>query len=79
MAEAPWRSRSPKYNFQGIINALTWSNGFCCERGKGGSLVGKDRGPWQRSAVVDTFFNEISFKALYTTLLTSKAHFLASI
>ena len=31
MVEGPKRPRSPKYNFQGIINAPTWSNGFCCE------------------------------------------------
>ena len=31
MVEGPWRSRSPKYSFQDIINALTWSNGFCTD------------------------------------------------
>jgi hypothetical protein len=34
----------PKYNFQGLINALTWSNGFCGERGKTNDMVGKAKG-----------------------------------
>ena len=29
MSEGPWRSRSPKYNFKILMNALTWPNGFC--------------------------------------------------
>jgi hypothetical protein len=29
----------PKYDFEGLINAQTWSNGFCGERGKRGGLV----------------------------------------
>ena len=32
MTEEPCRSRSPKYNFQGLINALSWSTTFCSER-----------------------------------------------
>ena len=52
MAKGLWRSRSPKYNFQGLINALTWSNGFCGERGKRGGMVGKGKGPWQRNVVI---------------------------
>ena len=46
MAAGPWRSRSPKYSFQDLVNALTWSNGFCSERGKRSGMVGKARGPW---------------------------------
>ena len=55
MTEGPWRWRSPKYIFQGLINALTWSNGFCDERGKRGGMVGKGRGPWQRNVVITLF------------------------
>jgi len=81
MAKEPWRSRSSKYNFQGLIIALTWSNGFCCERGKRGGMVGKGRCPWQRNALLINF-NDIFWGALYTTLPTRqahKAHFSASI
>jgi hypothetical protein len=69
MAEDPWRLRSPKYIFQGKINALTWSNGFCCDRGKRGGLVGKGGGPWQRNAIL-IILNEIYSGGLYTTLPT---------
>ena len=55
MAEGPYWSRSPKYNFQGLINALTWSNGFCSERGKRGGLVRKDMVSWQWNSVVILF------------------------
>jgi hypothetical protein len=55
MAEGPCKSRSPKYNFQSLLNALTWSNGFCGERGKRGGMVGKGNGPWQRNAVIIPF------------------------
>ena len=37
--------------FKGPINALTWSNGFCGERGKRGGLVGEGKGPWQINAI----------------------------
>ena len=77
----PWRLRSPKYNFRGKINALTWSNGFCSERGKKGGLVGKGRGPWQRNAVI-IIFNEIYFGGFiqfFPLGKAHKAHFLASI
>ena len=66
MAKGPQRLRFPKYNFQGLINALTWSNRFWCERGKGGGLVGKSKGARQRNAVIMNF----SWGALYTTLPT---------
>ena len=52
MVEGPWRLRSPKYNFQDLINALTWTNGFCNERGTRGGIVGKGKGPWQNNAVI---------------------------
>jgi hypothetical protein len=55
MAEGPWRSRSPKYKFLGLINALTWSNGFCVERGKRGGPVGEGKGPWHRNAILTNF------------------------
>ena len=55
-AEGPWRSRSPKYNFQGIINALTWFTGFC---GEGGGMVGKCRGPRKRNVVIDIFLMNV--------------------
>ena len=29
----------PKYNIQGLINVLTWSNGVCGEKGKRGGPV----------------------------------------
>jgi hypothetical protein len=51
IAEGPWRSRSPKYNFRGLTNALTWSNKFCGERGKRGCPLGEGKGPWQRNDV----------------------------
>jgi hypothetical protein len=34
MADGPCKSRFPKFNFKGLINALTWSNAFWGERGK---------------------------------------------
>ena len=43
MEEVPWRSRSPKYNFQGPINALTWSHGFYGERDKRGGMAEKGK------------------------------------
>ena len=55
MAKWPWRSRSPIYIFQGIVNALTWPNGFCGERGKSGDIVGTSKGPWQRIALIIYF------------------------
>ena len=69
MAKGLWRSRSPNYNFQGLINALTWSNGFCDERGKRGGMVEKGKGPWQRDAVIISF-NEDFWGAFFTTLPT---------
>jgi hypothetical protein len=78
MVEGPWRSRSSKYNFQGSINALTWSNGFCGERGKTDDMVGKARGPWQRNVVIVNY-NKIFFGGLYIQLFSlgkaHKAHF----
>jgi hypothetical protein len=41
MAEGPWRSRSPEYDLEGLINALTWCNRFCGERGKRGGMYGR--------------------------------------
>ena len=55
MVEGPWRSRSPKYDFEGVLNALTCSNGICGERGKRCGLVGKGKGPCQRNAVIINF------------------------
>ena len=55
MAEGPWRSRSPKYKYEGLINALTWSNEFCGEVGKRGGMVGKGKGPCQRNAILINF------------------------
>ena len=59
MAEGPWRSRSPKYNFQGLINALTWSNMSYGERGKRGSLVEKGKVPRERNDVIILFWGAI--------------------
>ena len=55
MTKRSWRLRSPKYNFQGLINAPTWSNKFCGERGKRGGMVGKGRGPWQKKCYNNFF------------------------
>ena len=71
MAGGPWRLRPPKHTFQGLINALTWSNRFCSERGKRGGLVGKSKGSWHRNAVIITF-NENFLASLYTTLPTTQ-------
>jgi hypothetical protein len=65
-----------------LINALTWSTGFCGERGKRGGMVGKNRGPWQRNVAI-VIFNGIFFGGLNIQLLAPlgkahKAHFLAS-
>ena len=66
--------RSPKYKFQGLINALTWSNGFCGERGKRGGMVGKGRVPWQRNVVID-FYDENLFEGLCIQIFPlDKAH-----
>ena len=56
MAEGPWRLTSPKYNFKSLINALTWSNGFCVERGKRSGLVEKNKGPWYENVVNLKFY-----------------------
>ena len=56
MAEWPWRLTSPKYSFQGIMNALAWSNTFCGERGTRGGLVGEGKGPWQRNTLIKNIF-----------------------
>ena len=39
----------------GLDYPLSWSNGFCCERGKRGSQNAKARGPWQRNDVLVYF------------------------
>ena len=82
MAKGPWRSRSSKYNFQGLINALTWSNMFWGERGKRGDMVGKGKGPWQRNAAIINFI-WIFLGGLYIQLFSlgkaHKAHFSTSI
>ena len=52
MTKGPWRSRSPKSNCQGLINALTRSNGFCGDGGKRGGMIGEGKGPWQSNAVL---------------------------
>ena len=44
--------------FQGLTNSLTWSNGFCGERGKRGGMLRKGKGPWPRNAVIIDF-NEL--------------------
>ena len=62
MAEGPWRSRSPKYNFEGIINAMKWSNRFCGERRRQGPMANKCR--------YNTFLVKVFLVALYTTLPT---------
>ena len=66
MTNQLWRSRSPKYNFQGLINAMTWSNMLCGERGKRDGMLGKGKGPWQRNAII-IFFNEISLGFIYNS------------
>jgi len=49
---------------------MSWSNGFCSERGKRGGMVGKGRGPWHRNLVI-IFFNEFFWGgAFYTSLPT---------
>jgi len=45
----------PIIHFQGLIIALTWSNGFCDERGKKGGMVGKGKGPWQKKYLIINF------------------------
>ena len=73
MAKGPRRLKSPKYNFQCLINALTWSIWFCGERGKRGGMVGKNKGPWQRNAII-IILMKIS-GGLYTQLFPlGKAH-----
>ena len=57
MAKGPRRSRSPKYDFQGLINALTWSNMFCRERGRRGGMVGP--------MVENCHFNKIFMKSIW--------------
>ena len=69
MAHGPQRLRSSKYNFQCLVNAMTWSNKFCGERGKRGGMVGKGRGSWQRNAFTLIFY-EFFLGALYTNLPT---------
>ena len=46
---------SPEYDLEGLINALTWCNGFCGERGKRGGMVGNSKGTWQRNALMIKF------------------------
>jgi hypothetical protein len=68
LAEEPCRSRSPKYNFQCLINALSWSNMFCGERWSGR----KRQGPRQRNVVI-TYCYDFFFwggEPLCTTLPT---------
>ena len=72
----------PKYNFQGLINALTWSNGFCVERGKRGGLVGR-QGPMAKKCHYNSFFDETLLGWVYIQLFplgkAHKAHFSTSI
>ena len=81
MIEWPWRSRSPKEIFQGLIYTLTWFNGFCGETGKRGGMVGKGIDPRLRNAVL-IFFNEIFLGGLYIQLFplgqVHKAYILSS-
>ena len=56
MAEWPWRSRSPNFTFQGIMNAPAWSTRFCGERGERGGMVGEGKGPWHRNALLIVYF-----------------------
>jgi hypothetical protein len=64
----PWSSRSPKEIFESPHHPLTWSNGFCCGRGKRGAHVEKGKGPWQRNIIIIInlywiFFREKKTKA----------------
>ena len=45
MSDWPWSSRSPKYICECLHYLLTWSNGFCGERGKRGIVVENKSGP----------------------------------
>jgi hypothetical protein len=75
MAEGSWRLRSLKYNCQGLINALAWSNGFFCEIGKRGGMHGrKIWGPMQRNVAIILLWQNL-FRELYTQFFTlGKAH-----
>ena len=76
MAEGSWRSRSPKYKFQGPLNTLSWSNGFCGERGKRGGLVGKGKGPI--NIFLMKFFWDL-YMQLFPLGKDQKAHFPSSV
>jgi hypothetical protein len=53
---------------------MSWSNGFCSERGKRGGMVGKGRGPWHRNVVI-IFFNEFFWGRLSIQVFPlDKAH-----
>ena len=42
----------PKRFFLVLQYSLSWSNKFCGERGKRGSLAAKVKGPWQMNVVL---------------------------
>ena len=71
MGEGPYMEvEVPKCNFQGLINALTWSNGFLrWERQERGGMVGKGMGFMAEKCRWNIVFWEILLGA----------HFLASI
>ena len=51
---------SSQHNFQGLINALAWSNGFRGERGKRGGMVGKGKlKAHGKEMMLEYFFNEV--------------------
>jgi hypothetical protein len=49
-----------KYTFKGLHHPLTWSNGFCGERGKRGAMIEKGRDPWYEKHC----YNKISMNFL---------------
>ena len=59
MSEWPWSLRSPKDRFKGLRYPLTWSNWFCCGRGKRGRKKGK--GSMTRNVVIINFWWIIFF------------------
>jgi hypothetical protein len=53
--QRPYSSRSSKDIFSGLHYPLTWSNGFCGQRGKRGALVEKGKGPMAEKWCYDIF------------------------
>ena len=50
--ELPWNLRTSKGLFSRLCYPLSWSNKFCHEKGKMGSLATIDMQPWQRNVVL---------------------------